>query len=381
VLFFSWETVGKGTTKYAHHYGIAGEEKTSFILPTGGRVSNFLVTCAEAITSGSHTVTLRMNGSDTAVGCVLSGGASTCSDVDVLDLTATDRLSLKISNVASTQKPACRAMATLAAAGGGGPHDNVITLHTDAESPADGRFCGMNVSAGNGATTCTSASADDVAIVMPGTGTLTGLAVALNTSLPSAKSESYTITNLTTGADVGLSVTIDGEESAASTATCTANCLFVAGDRLAVRYQRVGTGTSRTRSIALSHVGGGSNFTSRSARFSSGSRYTGDHLDFATTAAGGAAIRMDRPAVLRNLHVDTTTLPAAAFLVTVCTGAATPPSCTGTRPQCTVHLGSTSCTDTSTSLSVDAGDYVDEVEITGQGGTGGTVGFSFEVAD
>jgi hypothetical protein len=344
-------------------------------------VSDFLVTCAEAITSGSHTVTLRMNGADTAVGCILSDGASSCSDgLDGLDFAATDRLNLRIVNIASTQKPACRAIATLTAAGGSAPHDNVITLHTDAEGPASGRFCGMNVSAGNGATTCTSASADDVAIVMPSTGSFTGLAVVLNTTLPSAKSETYTVQNLTTGGDVGLSVTIGSAEDAASTAVCTSNCLFVAGDRIAIRYERVGTGTTRTRSIALSHVGAGSTFTSRSVHFSSGTRYTGNHLAFDTTLAGGAAFRMERPAVLRSLYVDSTTLPATAFTVTVCTGTSSPPSCVGTRPQCTVNLGSTSCSDTSTSVSVAAGDYV-EVQIGGQGNTAGTLGFSFEVAD
>jgi hypothetical protein len=381
VLFFSWETVGKGTTKYAHHYSNANEDKTSFTLPTGGRASDFLVTCTDAIVSGSHTVTLRMNGVDTAVGCVLSGGASSCSDaLDVVDFAATDRLNLKIVNSASTEKPACRALATLTAAGGSAPHDNVITLQTDGESPADGCYCGMNISPGNGATTCTSTSADDVAIVMPSTGTLTGLAVVLNNTLPSTKSETYTVQNLTTGADVGLSATIGGDEDSASTAVCTSNCMFVEGDRLAIRYERIGSGTSRIRSIAVSYVGAGSTFTSRSKRFSSGTRYTGNHLDFATTQAGGAAIRMDRPAVLRNLYVDSTTLPTTPFSVTVCTGASSPPSCAGSRPQCTVPLGSTSCSDTITSVSVAAGDYV-EVEIGGQGSTGGTLGFSFEVAD
>ena len=306
---------------------------------------------------------------------------SSCSDaLDAVDFAAADRLNLKIVNSASSQKPACRAAATLSGNGGGAPHDNVVTLHTDPESPAAGRFCGMNVSAGNGATTCTSASPDDVAIAMPSGGTLTGLAVVLNNTLPSAKSEIYTVQNLTTGADIGLSVVIGGDEDTASTTVCTSNCLFLAGDRLAIRYERVGTGTSRTRSIALSYTGAGSAFTSRSAHFSSGPRYGGYHLAFDTTLAGGAAIRMDRAAVLRNLYVDSTTLPSAAFTVTVCSGATSPPSCAGARPRCTVALGSTSCSDTGSSITVAAGDYV-EVEIGGQGNTAGTLGFSFEVAE
>ena len=381
VLFFSWESVGKGTTKYAHHYALAGEDKTSFALPSGGRLSDLVVTCSDPIATGTHTVTLRQNGVDTSLGCALTGGVSSCSDaLDAVDFAAADRLNLKIVNSASSQKPACRATATLSGNGGGAPHDNVVTLHTDPESPAAGRFCGMNVSAGNGATTCTSASPDDVAIAMPSGGTLTGLAVVLNNTLPSAKSEIYTVQNLTTGADIGLSVVIGGDEDTASTTVCTSNCLFLAGDRLAIRYERVGTGTSRTRSIALSYTGAGSAFTSRSAHFSSGPRYGGYHLAFDTTLAGGAAIRMDRAAVLRNLYVDSTTLPSAAFTVTVCSGATSPPSCAGARPRCTVALGSTSCSDTGSSITVAAGDYV-EVEIGGQGNTAGTLGFSFEVAE
>ena len=74
----------------------------------------------------------------------------------------------------------------------------------------------MNIAAGNTATTCDSASADDVSIVMPNSGTLTGLAVLLNSNLGSGKIETFTVRNLTTAVDTGLTVTVSREARSAA---------------------------------------------------------------------------------------------------------------------------------------------------------------------
>ena len=381
VLFFSWTGVNSGTTRYVHHYAIAGEANASFSLPSAGRLSNLLVTCDTAISAGTHTITLRKNGANTTLACVLSGGLTSCADTtDTVDFASGDDLNLKVVNAKSAQAPGCRAVATLTASGSNAPHDNVITLQTDAEAPPDGQFCGMNIAAGNTATTCTGSNADDVSIVMPNSGTLTGLAAELNSKPGSGKSETFTVRNLTTGLDTGLAVTITSGINSNSTTTCASNCAFNAGDRLAIRLNRTGNAVSKTRSLTVSYTGAGSILASRRAHFASGTNYGGYHSAIDTITPGTAAVAMDRPARLQNLYVHSTTVPTSAFTVTVCSGATSPPSCSGPRPRCTVGTGSMACSDTTDVVTVAAGDYV-EVQVQNQGDTSGTVGFSVELAD
>ena len=350
-------------------------------MPSPGRISNLLVTCDSAITAGTHTVTLRKNGANTALGCVVSGGATSCNDsIDAVDFAAGDDLNLRVVNAKSAQAPGCRGIATLTASGGSAPHDNVITLHTDAEAPTDGQFCGMNIAAGNTATTCTSANADDVSIIMPHAGTLTGLAVQLNSKPGSGHSETFTVRNLTTTVDTGLAVTVTSGIQGNITTTCTSGCTFSAGDRLAIRFNRTGGAVSKTRSLTLAYSGAGSVLTSRRAHFASGTNYGGYHLGVDAATPGTAAVAMDRPARLQNLYVHSTTTPTMAFAVTVCSGPTSPPSCSGPRPRCTIGIGSTTCSDTTNVITVAEGDYV-EVQVQNQGDTTGTVGFSVELVD
>jgi hypothetical protein len=339
------------------------------------------VTCSTAITAGTHTITVRKNGANTALACGLSGGASSCLDTaDAVDFTAADTLDLRVVNSHSAQAPACRAMATLSAFGGAGPHDAVITLHTDSEAPANGQFCGMNIAAGTTATTCASTNPDDVSIVMPKAGSVTGLAVRLNSNPAGGKTETYTVRNLTAGVDIGLTVTITSSIQASVSTACTSNCSFSAGDRLAIRLNRTGSAVTKTRSITLAFNGSGSVLTSRRQHFASGTNYGGYHLAVDTTTPVGATVLMDRPAQLRNLYVHSTTAPASSFAVSVCTGSTSPPVCGGSRPQCTVAVGSTTCSDTTHVVTVAQGDYV-EVRVQNQGDTTGTVGFSAEMVD
>jgi len=352
-----------------------------FRLPFTARVSNLFVTCVDGVTTGSHTMTLRRNGGNTSVACTLQGGAALCSDtVDSVDFTAGDRISVRVANSASTQAPSCQAMATLSAIGAAPPPDSVITLHTDAEIPTSGQFCGLNVVPGTSAATCTSASADDVSIVMPHAGSLTGLAVSISANIGNGRSETFTVRNLTTGLDTGVTVTVLAGDDTNSTATCTGNCGFNAGDRLAIRYNATGSPQSKTRSLSLSYTGAGATLTSRRGHFNTGTTYGGYHSAVDATAPGSAALRIDRSAQVQNLYVHSTTPAARAFTVTVCSGSTSPPSCTGTRPHCTVTLGATTCTDTTNALSLSQGSYV-EVQVEHQGDTAGTIGFSVELAN
>jgi uncharacterized delta-60 repeat protein len=380
-LFFAWTGVDKGAARSVHHYAVSGEANASFSLPTAARVSNLFVTCSAAIASGTHTVTLRQNASNTALACTLSGGATTCTDtLDAIDFAAGDRLNLRVVNSASTQAPSCQAMATLTVGGTGAPADSVITFHADDEVPVNGEYCGMNIAPATTAATCLSASPDDVSVVMPHAGTLKGLAVRMNSNIGSGRSETYTVRNLTTAVDTGVVVTVAAGNQTNSTTTCAGNCAFNAGDRLAIRYNATGAPQSRTRSLALSYTGAGSTLTSRRSHFNAGTNYGGYHLAVDATVASAAAVRMDRPAQLQNLYVHSTTAAARAFSVSVCSGSTTPPSCGGTRPHCTVALGATACSDTSSAVSVLQGDYV-AVQVENQGDTTGTVGFSVEVAN
>lgn len=89
---------------------------------------------------------------------------------------------------------------------------------------------------------------------------------------------------------------------------------------------------------------------------------------------------MDRAGLLRNLYVRSTTPAAIAFTVAVCSGTTSPPICGGTRPQCTVAAGATTCSDTASAVTVAQGDYV-ELQIGAQGTAIGNVGFSVELSD
>jgi hypothetical protein len=325
-------------------------------------------------------VTLRKNGANTALGCAISGGASSCADTaDAVDFTTADQVNLRVVNSSSSQAPSCRAMVTLTAGGSNLPHDNVVTLHTASETPANGQFCGMNIASGSTATTCASASADDVSIIMPDAGILTGLAVYLNSNVSNGRSETYTVRNLTTGVDTNLTVTISGGTLTNSTMACTTNCAFAPGNRLAIRFNAVGTVGSKTRSLALSYTGAGTALASRRVHFNAGTNYGGYHLGIDATAPGGAAVIMDRPAQLQHLYVHSTTAAASAFTVRVCAGSSSPANC-AVGPRCTVPLGGLTCSDTSTIVPVAQGDYV-EVQVGNQGDTSGTVGFSVDVVD
>jgi hypothetical protein len=205
------------------------------------------------------------------------------------------------------------------------------------------------------------------------------LAAKLNSNIGSGKSETFTVRNLTQGVDTGMSVAVTAGNQFNS-AACASGCAFNAGDRLAIRLNRTGAAASKTRSLALAYVNAGSTLTSRRGHFASGTNYGGYHLPISATTPGGAAIRMDRPARLQNLYVHSTTPATTAFTVTVCSGATSPPSCSGSQPHCTVAAGSTACSDPSTVVAVAQGDYV-EVQVGSQGDTTGTVGFSVEVVD
>ncbi len=379
-LFFSWTAGSAGTNRYAHHYEANGEQYAEFMLPSAGRISNLFVNCSAAITSGTHTITLRKDGKNTTVTCALGNGSSTCADtMHTVDFAAGSLLSVKIANAGSTQQPHCRAMATLTASGGTALHDSVVSVQTASETPLDGQYCGMNIDVGSTAT-CASNDPDDVAIVMPAPGTLTGLAAKLNSGPGSGRSETFTVENLTTGIATGLAVTITSGNQGASTTTCAGVCTFEAGDRLAIRFDRTGTPVERTRSLTLTYADVGTVLASRRVQFATGTFYGGYHLGIATPTAGGAAVRMERSAQLENLYVQTTSPATTAFSVTVCSGATSPPSCTGIRPSCTVAVGATECSDVASVASVAQGDFV-EVQVQAQGNTTGTVGFSVELLD
>ncbi len=379
-LFFSWTSGSAGTNRYAHHYESNGEQFAEFALPQAGRLGNLSVACATAISSGTNTITLRKNGKNTALACVLGVGTSTCTDTaDVVDFAADDTLDVKIANAGSSLLIRCRAMATLTASGGSGLHDSVITLQAASETPLTGQYCGMNIDAA-GTATCAANDPDDVSIIMPDAGTLTGLAVKLNSGPGNGRSETFTVENLTTGTVTGLSTTITPGNQIASTTTCTSACTFAAGDRLAVRFDRTGNPVERTRSIAFTYRDAGSALASRRTHFATGTLYGAYHSPIDAAAPGAAAVRVDRPAQLRNLYVHSTSPATTAFTVTVCSGATSPPSCAGVRPQCTVAAGATECHDLASTTAVAAGGYV-EVQVQGQGDSLGTVGFGVEIVD
>jgi hypothetical protein len=270
-------------------------------------------------------------------------------------------------------------MATLTASGGSALHDSVVTVQTASETPVDGQYCGMNIDAGATAT-CASDDPDDVSIVMPAPGTLTGLAAKLSSGVGSGRTETFTVENLTTGVATGLAVTITPGNQGASTVTCAGVCTFEPGDRLAIRFDRTGAPVERTRSLTLTYADVGTVLASRRVQFATGTYYGGYHLGIVAPTPGAAAVRMDRSAKLENLYVQTTAPATTAFSVTVCSGASSPPSCTGIRPRCTVAVGATECHDVANVASVAQGDFV-EVQVQSQGTTAGTIGFSVELLD
>ena len=279
--------------------------------------------------------------------------------------------------------PTC-AIALNVKTSGGQPYDGIVAFGSSGtSSPTDGRFCGLGTTTAGG---CSSANFNSAAWVAPAAGVLTGIAVRVDTTINAANTHTYTVRNVTTGLDTDLVATLTGALTGPSVtrdAVCTTNCAYSAGDLLVVRFNRVGAqGTGMRRTISVTHHGNGQFFGTRNNGVNLATdRFSGWHDGFVQTSAGGVAWPVPRNGILRRLqvHIPTALASPTAFNMTVCSGlSGVTPTCTGTRPACTVTAGTTTCSDTTHDLWVNAGDLV-QMFFDQNGGVTGDMGAGFEI--
>ncbi len=101
-----------GTTNYYGEPGVSvTEDNVVDIMPVARTLQNLRVYLNGSPGAGqSYTVTVRVNGADTAIGCVISDSATTGFDTtDTVTVAAGDRISIKVvtSGSANARQPHC----------------------------------------------------------------------------------------------------------------------------------------------------------------------------------------------------------------------------------------------------------------------------------
>ncbi len=386
MLFFRGTTVGSTTVQYHLVSQSTGKEGNEVVLPFDFQVSDLYVYCGSAVSTGTQTFTVVKNGiADTTLECAMTSSARACNDTagSISFTAATDRITLQSVGTAGASAPTCT-MTLVIRNGAGNPYDGIVAFGSGGISiPSDGQFCGLGTTTAGG---CTASNSNSAAWIAPSAGTLTGLAVRVENTITASNTHTYTVRNATTGNDTDLVATLTGAlpgPSITRDTTCTSNCSYSAGDLLVVRFNKSGSqSTGMRRTISVTHDGAGQFFATRNNGYNLASdRYTGWHDGFAQSSASSVAWPMPRAGTLQNLFVHSPTAPTTAFTMKVCTGpSGATPTCTGTRPVCTVAASGTTCSDSSSgdAIAVAAGDLV-QLFFDQAGGVSGDVAATVEL--
>src|SRR6185295_9020930 len=170
--------------------------------------------------------------------------------------------------VANSSTPDCLVTAKLADAGGN-PYAAVVGWGgggaADSFAPLDGNYCGPGGDLDD-ITECLGVNANDpvnaqsAAFIAPVGGSLSGLGVRQSVAPAATDSVTYTVHNVSTNRDVGLTATLNGASGDVKqiATTCTHDCEVQKGELLTVRFNRSGTGSTfanRNIAVTLSGVG------------------------------------------------------------------------------------------------------------------------------
>jgi hypothetical protein len=377
------------------------EDNQKTVFPFAGQFRNLSVSTHAAITNGGQTFTLRLNGGDTALACTVCASppdccapgttctTSTCTDTThTVTFDALDSLTLKGQATASgSTPPGFHAVAEIDEPGGT-PYATVVSWGGLAFSaPTNGNYCGPGSDTGID-TGCGATNPAAAAFIVPGAGVISGIAVERSTAPASGRTETFSVYNVTADRDAaGLSATLEGTAGDIKKAatTCTANCSVAAGDLIAVRFNSTGTVSAAVRNVTVTVDGIGQIDTTRSDnKITALTRYANFHAPWNGAIATAEVVSAERACTLRNLYVHTTAPPSSqGFTVTVCSGStpSSPSFCSGSRPTCTVAGVTQTCNDTTSTVTLSAGDFY-TVKLSNPGAsTGGATAFSFEIVD
>ena len=401
----SLQTLGSTTPMYHHSGDFIVIEKTNFVLPFDGQISQLSVCCEPQVIVNAQVFTLMINGVPTALTCALDVGqadASNCTNTsDTVSFNALDDINMRSQGTAGgTTITDCMVVAQLADSAGS-PYDSAITwgggfavFDGAGGRPVNGNFCGPGADADN-ITECLGINANDpvkaqsAAFIVPVAGNLSGLGVRQSIAVATDGTATYTVVNVTANRDTGVVVTLNAGDLKQTTTTCTHDCYVEPGDLLTVRFNYAGSGnTFANRNLAITIDGIGQVSTSRRSNalvpqptvgpgtptptpLEVYGNYSSPWVDTVNT------VRNERDAIARHLAVQVPLPAPAAFTVSVCfTSLTLPRSCLSTGLTCTVGMGEQTCIDDASSMTLVPGDFY-TVQLLNTGGTGGPPAYSF----
>jgi hypothetical protein len=381
LLFYRLSTSASGV-RYGHTGGNTAESPTQGRMPTAGRLQNLSLWCNAAPGgTGSYTVTLRRNGADTALSCVVSGAAQSCQSLAAVDYNAGDLLDLAgTPSGAPSTAPTCSASLQLSGNGGSpATHSSVVAMGYELPwGPSDGSFCGQ-ASNGTWPMACGETQVGRAGFWAPTGGTLQAMAVHLDGVMGAGNSEIFTVRNVTSGLDVGLTCAVGPGAQSCDALTCTSNCGVNAGEQVVVRFNRsaASPNEAHARQIVL-EIGGTSTWYTTGKPFNVNTQYGTIYNNFATTPSAEAQ-RLPQAVRLQNLYAGCSVNPSAALTVTVRTGSDVT-TLADTALRCTIGTtGAKTCMDLADAVDVPAGAYV-QFSTTSQGVTDNSKWCSFAVA-
>jgi len=323
------------------------EVEKDHIVPASGRLSNLYVHCTG--TTGAQTYTLRKNGSNTSLTCTLGGSTGDCSDTsNTVDYVATDNLSFNSGGVNGE----CTASMLLSANGNtSGNHDAVLTAKGVDANPG-------NASCGPGRTTALVCNATQnvhgsAFFQAPsGGGTFSAIACTADATMISGRSRTITARNDTTGMNSNLAVTCNSTTRSAQSTSCSSNCSVSAADFVGIDHTFV-TGQDMFYGwwweiTGVPHVMACGGVNDTSTQFCTPNKP-------ASTIAG--LVRAPRGSVFQNFRAASSVLLGQTVLVEICSGTTSSVTCGGGRPNCNLTTAVSTCSDTSNTATLAAGDY------------------------
>ena len=370
-----WGTASTSANTFlnpGHNTASTSEVPHQWPAATSGRASNLHVFCTAAPSGANQTFNFVLrkdtgSAADTTLLCSPGAGGTVCSDVsNTVDYAAGDRLSLVQKNaITTTNSGVCYATIRIDQNGGTTGHYGVWTTAASddngtkiATGPMDASQFAVNALGFDpGSPINNTQVAARVGVRMPNAGTLVALGMARGSAVAAPRFSSFCVYNATTGNFSDMCLLFGyhnvGSVTGYYTTFCSQNCTYDAGDYLAL----VGGGNTNSSVTAQATIETTSDqvIQYHTKHFSVGTHY--NLVPKGTQAAVSGPIRAERAATLRNLYVKNEATMAKAYTITICTDTTSTPVCTGTRPTCTVAVGSSSCSDTTNAVDVAVGDY------------------------
>lgn len=367
--------------------GESAHDLGSFTIPTGGTIRDLRARCLYAY-DNAHIVLFK-NNDLTNLQCVVKDGNLGCSDMtNIVSFSSTDILSVSLHGD-YVQNKGCMVTASINGADGIEAH-NAVVLTRNANAFSDPgtstRYCAPGSQYGDGISCKEATPAIPNAIFhAPENNTIKSLAARTTGNLAGGSSRVFTIRNETTGADSDATVTIPQGTRWATDATCTSNCAITNDDLITLKVAQTGSTTSVYQQFTLEFenqmmIGNRTGFTGRSS-YAEYSIYP----NFVETKGASSVLWMEAPypMTIGNLRGWSKNNPTGDIVFTLCHNTAgSDPSCSGTRPECTITSAGNTCSDLVNTIALGVGDtFKLSVAKSAVSITANDIGFSFSVTD